>query len=92
MRIAIGSDSASELTEALKTELERRGHTLSIYGPLVRGEAERDSALLGHHAGQGLEHLVPRLYHHRVLRLVEPAHFERARELPEPGRAGVGGR
>src|SRR5437016_2158716 len=46
MRIAVGSDSASELTVALKAELERRGHALSIYGPLDRAEAERDWPLV----------------------------------------------
>lgn len=46
MRIAIGSDSAAELTEALKAELEKRGHSLAVFGPLIQGEANRDWPLV----------------------------------------------
>jgi ribose 5-phosphate isomerase B len=46
MRIAIGSDAATELTEALKAELERRGDTLVAFGPLTVGEAARDWPLV----------------------------------------------
>jgi ribose 5-phosphate isomerase B len=46
MRIAIGSDSATELTQALKSELESRGHELIVYGPLAIGEAVRDWPLV----------------------------------------------
>jgi ribose 5-phosphate isomerase B len=46
MRIAIGSDSATELTQALIAELERRGHTLTPFGPLTIGEPNRDWPLV----------------------------------------------
>ena len=46
MRIAIGSDTATELTEALMDELQQRGHELVIFGPLKKGEAGRDWPLV----------------------------------------------
>jgi ribose 5-phosphate isomerase B len=46
MRIAVGSDSASELTEALVKELTRRGVEISRCGPLERGEEKRDWPLV----------------------------------------------
>ena len=46
MKISIGSDAATELTEALKSELEKRGHTLLTFGPLTIGEAHRDWPLV----------------------------------------------
>jgi ribose 5-phosphate isomerase B len=46
MKIAIGSDSASEMTEALVRELEQRGHELLRFGPLERSESTRDWPLV----------------------------------------------
>ncbi|HEY3874122.1 MAG TPA: RpiB/LacA/LacB family sugar-phosphate isomerase [Candidatus Kapabacteria bacterium] len=46
MRLSIGSDSATEMTEALKRELEERGHTLFLCGPLSLGEENRDWPLV----------------------------------------------
>lgn len=46
MRIAIGSDAATELTEALADELKKRGHSLQRCGPVSRGEANRDWPLV----------------------------------------------
>ncbi len=46
MKISIGSDTATELTQALKSELEQRGHTLVQFGPLTIGEANRDWPLV----------------------------------------------
>ena len=46
MRIAIGSDSATELTEALLTEIERRGHEPIEFGALRNGDAARDWPLV----------------------------------------------
>lgn len=46
MRIAIGSDSATELTEALLRELELRGHTIFCLGPMKLGEPEKDWPLV----------------------------------------------
>ncbi len=38
MRIAVGSDERTYVTDALVAELERRGHELILFGPL-RGDA-----------------------------------------------------
>lgn len=46
MTIAIGSDSATELTEALVNELTEAGHNLQVFGPMNRGEAPRDWPLV----------------------------------------------
>jgi ribose 5-phosphate isomerase B len=46
MKIAIGSDSASEMTEALVSELTKRGHELLRFGPLDRSESARDWPLV----------------------------------------------
>lgn len=46
MRIAIGSDEASELTAALLAELEKRGHTVLPFGPLAGPEAPSDWPLV----------------------------------------------
>ena len=42
MKIAIGSDEATELTTALLQELERRGHIILPFGPLQAGDTESD--------------------------------------------------
>jgi ribose 5-phosphate isomerase B len=46
MKIAVGSDSATELTEALVTELQKRGHELQRFGPLDRSEPAKDWPLV----------------------------------------------
>ena len=51
MRIAIGSDNASELTEALLKELSDRGHTTLCFGPMTRPETTRDWPLVGRDVG-----------------------------------------
>ena len=38
MRIAVGSDESSELTEALAEELEKRGHEVVAFGPVAAQE------------------------------------------------------
>src|SRR5215204_3010279 len=45
MRMAIGSDERSELTDALIAELEKRGHDLVAFGP-VADEEESDWPLV----------------------------------------------
>src|ERR671916_1848309 len=45
MRIAVGSDESSELTDALAVELEKRGHEVVAYGP-VAGQEESDWPLV----------------------------------------------
>ena len=54
MRIAIGSDTATELTEALTDELRKRGHELIPFGPLQKGEANRDWPLVASDIGQAV--------------------------------------
>ncbi|MEW6750146.1 MAG: RpiB/LacA/LacB family sugar-phosphate isomerase [Candidatus Latescibacterota bacterium] len=46
MRIAIGSDEATELTTALVAELEKRGHAVLPFGPLAGGEADADQPVV----------------------------------------------
>lgn len=46
MRIAIGSDGATELTEALLHEIEKRGHEPIEFGKLRAGDAGRDWPLV----------------------------------------------
>jgi ribose 5-phosphate isomerase B len=45
MRIAVGSDESSELTDALAAELEKRGHEVLAFGP-VAGQEESDWPLV----------------------------------------------
>src|ERR671932_2944344 len=45
MRIAAASDEKSELTDALVTELEKRGHEVVVFGP-VAGQEESDWPLV----------------------------------------------
>jgi ribose 5-phosphate isomerase B len=54
MRIAIGSDAATDLTEALMGELEQRGHKVFAYGPMNVGEAERDWPLVAADVAQAV--------------------------------------
>ena len=54
MRIAIGSDAATELTEALVSELEARDHKIFTYGPMRIGEAERDWPLVAADVSQAV--------------------------------------
>jgi ribose 5-phosphate isomerase B len=42
MKIAIGSDEATELTAALMAELHKRGHTVLPFGPLAQADADTD--------------------------------------------------
>ncbi len=42
MKIAIGSDEATELTSALIAELERRGHQVVAFGPLAPAGSDPD--------------------------------------------------
>lgn len=54
MRIAIGSDTATELTEALGAELKERGHKLFQYGPIQIGEPKRDWPLVAADVAQAV--------------------------------------
>ncbi|MGH2544085.1 MAG: RpiB/LacA/LacB family sugar-phosphate isomerase [Ardenticatenaceae bacterium] len=46
MKIAIGSDEATELTGALRAELEKRGHEVIAFGPLAEDDPEGDWPLV----------------------------------------------
>jgi ribose 5-phosphate isomerase B len=46
MRMAIGSDERSELTDALIAELERRGHEIVAFGPVADQDEESDWPLV----------------------------------------------
>ena len=46
MRMAIGSDERSELTDALIAELEKRGHEIVTFGPVADEEEESDWPLV----------------------------------------------
>lgn len=54
MRIAIGSDAATELTEAVIAELEQGGHKVFTYGPMRIGEANRDWPLVAADVAQAV--------------------------------------
>ena len=54
MRIAIGSDCATELTEAILNEIDGRGHQRIEYGPLRRGDAARDWPLVAAEVGRAV--------------------------------------
>jgi ribose 5-phosphate isomerase B len=46
MRMAIGSDERSELTDALIAELEKRGHEIVAFGPVADQDEESDWPLV----------------------------------------------
>jgi ribose 5-phosphate isomerase B len=46
MRIAVGSDEITEVTDALRNELEKRGHEVIPFGPLAGDEPEADWPLV----------------------------------------------
>jgi ribose 5-phosphate isomerase B len=54
MKLAIGSDERTHLTDMLVTELEKRGHTLELFGPL------RDEPMLWPHVAQAVAECVAR--------------------------------
>jgi len=42
MKIAVGSDEKTVLTDALVEELTTRGHELQLFGPLAKGDSDVD--------------------------------------------------
>jgi ribose 5-phosphate isomerase B len=54
MRIAVGSDEANELTSALMTELEKRGHQVMPFGPLAPNDPDVDWPLVASHAAEAV--------------------------------------
>ena len=56
MKIAMGSDEASELTAALVAELERRGHQVIPFGPLAENDPDVDWPLVAGHVAEAVAH------------------------------------
>lgn len=54
MRIAIGSDERTHLTDALVEELRRRGHEVLPFGPLAEHDAEVDWPLVSAHVARAV--------------------------------------
>jgi ribose 5-phosphate isomerase B len=54
MKIAIGSDEATELTAALIAELEKRGHTVVPFGPLAKADPDVDWPLVASHVAEAV--------------------------------------
>jgi ribose 5-phosphate isomerase B len=54
MRIAIGSDEKTELTDALLHELAKRGHEVLAFGPLAEGDPDVDWPLVSAHVAQAV--------------------------------------
>jgi len=46
MRIAVGSDERTHLTDAVIEELKKRGHDLILFGPLTENDSEVDWPLV----------------------------------------------
>lgn len=54
MKIAIGSDEKSEVTEALLAELTARGHELLRYGAIAENDPDVDWTLAASHAAEAV--------------------------------------
>src|SRR5512137_1300673 len=52
MRIALGSDEANELTSFLIDELQRRGHSIEVCGPIDPVDPDVDWPLTSSHAAE----------------------------------------
>lgn len=53
MRVALGSDEATELTQALHRDLLERGHEVKLFGALEPGDAP-DWPSVGRHVGEAV--------------------------------------
>jgi ribose 5-phosphate isomerase B len=49
MKIAVGSDERTNLTDTVIAELKQRGHDLILFGPLAENDAEADWPLVSSH-------------------------------------------
>ena len=54
MKIAIGSDEKSELTNALLAELEARGHEVMLFGAVAEDDPDVDWTLAASHAAEAV--------------------------------------
>ena len=50
MKIAVGSDERTHLTDTVIEELKKRGHELILFGPLAENDTEVDWPLVSSHA------------------------------------------
>jgi len=49
MKIAVGSDERTNLTDTVIAELKKRGHDLMLFGPLAENDTEVDWPLVSSH-------------------------------------------
>src|SRR5215813_12411801 len=54
MRIALGSDECTHLTDALIEDLARRGHAVTLFGALAEGAIELDWPLVSAHVAEAV--------------------------------------
>ena len=52
MKISVSSDGKNHFTDALIDELTRRGHTLTLYGPINENDTEKDWPLVSARAAE----------------------------------------
>jgi ribose 5-phosphate isomerase B len=54
MKIAVGSDERTSLTDAVLADLSKRGHELLLFGPLAENDSEVDWPLTSSHVAQSV--------------------------------------
>ena len=54
MKIALGSDERTHLTDLLIEELKQRGHELLLFGPIAENDPEVDWPLTSSHVAQAI--------------------------------------
>ena len=54
MKIALGSDERTHLTDMLIEELRKRGHDLLLFGPLAENDTEMDWPQTSSHAAEAV--------------------------------------
>ncbi len=54
MKIAVGSDERTHLTDMLIEELRKRGHELTLFGPLIENDTDVDWPLVSSKVGEAV--------------------------------------
>lgn len=54
MKIAVSSDGKNHFTDALLEELNKRGHSLTLFGPINEQDTEKDWPLVSAHAAEAV--------------------------------------
>ncbi len=54
MKIAIGSDERTHLTDAVITDIKQRGHDVQLFGPLAENASEEDWPITSSKAAQAV--------------------------------------